>query len=67
VANDPNGPLGLGVGPQQLTGSPAIGNGLFKDECKARSFFERRLIVKMGENEFIVYVSIKRNAFVSTC
>lgn len=46
MANDPSGPFGLGVGPQQFTGSPAIGNGLFSVECKARSFFVRRLFVE---------------------
>lgn len=29
VASDPSPPPGLGVGPQQFTGRPAIGSGLF--------------------------------------
>lgn len=29
VASDPRGPLGDGVGAQQFTGSPVIGNGVF--------------------------------------
>uniref|UniRef100_A0A182Q3W2 Uncharacterized protein n=1 Tax=Anopheles farauti TaxID=69004 RepID=A0A182Q3W2_9DIPT len=42
VASEPSGPLGLGVGPQQLTGRPAIGRALFccDSDC---SFFERLL------------------------
>lgn len=42
VASDPSGPFGLGVGPQQLTGRPAMGRALFcwDSDC---SFFERRL------------------------
>jgi hypothetical protein len=29
LASDPNGPFGLGVVLQQLTGSPAMGSGVF--------------------------------------
>lgn len=43
VAIEPNGP-GLPFGPQQLTGKPAIGNGLFCwfSDC---IFRDRRLLV----------------------
>lgn len=42
VASEPSGPFGLGVGPQQLTGRPAIGSALFCCD-KDCSFFERLL------------------------
>lgn len=48
MASEPRGPLGLGVGAQQFTGRPAIGSGDLREECKAWSFFERRLRTKLN-------------------
>lgn len=43
---------------QQLTGRPAIGSGDLSDECKAWSFFERRLeSIKMKSQPYFSWIS----------
>jgi len=61
VANDPRCPFGLGVGAQQLTGRPAIGKGLFNDECNDCNFFDRRL---EGKNKIKIYLRHKASRFM---
>jgi hypothetical protein len=59
VANDPRGPFGLGVGPQQLTGRPAMGRALFCWLIEA-IFFERRL-------ETVLFIGFRRKKVELEC
>lgn len=49
VASEPSGPPGLAAGPQQLTGSPPMGSGLFCGECSDCNLRDRRL--EMGDEK----------------